>query len=107
MPFINAAAWLIHKKVFETVGGFDPIFHHYGEDNNYCQRVNFHNYKIGVVPEAHIFHDSNKRREPHDYLFTEAYYLHEVKKFQIKYANLNHPYLKKDLKNEVKHKFVN
>ncbi len=103
VPFVNAAAWLIPKTILKKIGGFDPIFHHYGEDNNYCQRVNFHNYKIGVVPEARIFHDSKKRKAPDDYLFTEAYYLQEVKKFQIKYANINNPYLEKDLKKELKH----
>jgi GT2 family glycosyltransferase len=32
---VNAAAWLIPRETLETVGGFDPIFYHYGEDDNY------------------------------------------------------------------------
>ena len=30
VPFVNAAAWLISRECIETVGGFDPIFFHYG-----------------------------------------------------------------------------
>ncbi|CAM3438808.1 glycosyltransferase family 2 protein [Aequorivita lipolytica] len=103
VPFINAAAWLVPRKTFEAVGGFDPIFHHYGEDNNYCQRLNFHKIKIGVVTGSFIFHDSKKRREPPNYLFSEAYYLDEVKKLQIKYANINDHYSERALNNELKH----
>ena len=55
---VAAAAWLITKKCLETVGGFDTIlFKHYGEDNNYAQRVSFHNLKIGIVPSVTICHD--------------------------------------------------
>jgi GT2 family glycosyltransferase len=57
LNFINAAAWLIPKKTLEIVGGFDPLFFHYGEDNNYCHRVKYHGFKIGVVPTTKIYHD--------------------------------------------------
>ena len=56
--FVNAAAWLLTKKCIETVGGFDTImFRHYGEDNNYCHRILYHNLKIAIVPAATICHD--------------------------------------------------
>ncbi len=57
VPFINAAAWLVSKKCFSKTGYFDPIFSHYGEDRNYCERVKFHGFKIGVVKNAAICHD--------------------------------------------------
>lgn len=63
LPFVNAAAWLLTRRCIEKVGGFSPSFYHYAEDDNYCQRVLFHNLKIGVVPEAIIFHDREKRTE--------------------------------------------
>lgn len=50
--FINAAAWLLPLRTIEAVGGFDPLFHHYGEDNNYCQRVLHQSLTIRVVPQA-------------------------------------------------------
>jgi GT2 family glycosyltransferase len=55
--FVNAAAWLLTKKCIQTVGGFSPIFYHYGEDDNYCLRAKYHNIKIGVYPFAKIYHD--------------------------------------------------
>ena len=57
IPFINAAAWLLPKATLQKIGGFDPIFFHYGEDNNYCQRALFHNLKIGIVLDAYVKHD--------------------------------------------------
>ena len=62
VPFVNAAGWLLPKKSLETVGGFDPIFFHYGEDNNYCQRITYHGFKIGVVPTSFLRHDREDRQ---------------------------------------------
>ena len=61
VPFVNAAAWLITKKCIENIGGFSDSFHHYGEDNNYCQRVLYHGLKIGVSPHTIIYHDRETR----------------------------------------------
>lgn len=55
--YVNAAAWLLPRKTLEIVGGFDPIFKHYEEDDNYLNRVIFHNLKVGVCPNARIVHD--------------------------------------------------
>ena len=57
VPFVNAAAWLVSKKCFIKVGYFDPIFNHYGEDRNFCDRVHYHKFKIGIVKNAVICHD--------------------------------------------------
>ncbi|HET8810421.1 MAG TPA: glycosyltransferase family 2 protein [Flavobacteriaceae bacterium] len=57
VPFVNAAAWLVPKKVVEKVGFFELLFSHYGEDRNYADRVLFHGFKIGVVKNAKICHD--------------------------------------------------
>lgn len=54
---INAAAWLLPRKTLETVGGFDPIFLHYGEDWNYLSRVLYHHLKVGLTPHIHVVHD--------------------------------------------------
>lgn len=55
--FVNAAAWLITRECFEYVGGFAPIYHHYGEDMDYANRVIYHGFKIGICPSAIIHHD--------------------------------------------------
>jgi len=61
-PFINAAAWLINRQCIETVGGFDvSLFTHYGEDDNYCQRVLYHGFTIIVNTNSSICHDREDR----------------------------------------------
>ncbi len=61
-PFINAAAWLISKDCIETVGGFDTLlFKHYGEDDNYCQRVLYHGFQVVINTRCTICHDREDR----------------------------------------------
>jgi len=57
MEYINAAGWLLPRKTLETVGGFCPLIYHYGEDDDYINRVHFHNLKIGLCPIARMTHD--------------------------------------------------
>ena len=57
LEFVNAAAWLIDKRTLLEVGGFDPLFPHYGEDDDYCNRLVYKKIKMGVVPSAIITHD--------------------------------------------------
>ncbi len=59
--YINAAAWLLPRKTLETIGGFDPIFYHYGEDDNYLQRVMYHRLKVVVCPKSRVVHDTIRR----------------------------------------------
>lgn len=54
---VPAAGWFIPRSTIEKIGGFDPIFFHYGEDHHYAQRVNYHGLKVGVVPSAKMIHD--------------------------------------------------
>lgn len=54
---VPAAGWLLPQKILDNIGGFDPIFFHYGEDINYVQRIHYHGYKIGIVPSSKMIHD--------------------------------------------------
>ena len=82
--YVNAAAWLLSRNVIEKVGGFDPIFFHYGEDDNYMQRVVFHGFKIGVCPHCRIFHDREDRiKAPSN----NSRWIR--RKAMIKYSNVN------------------
>jgi len=60
--FVNAAAWSMTRECLERVGGFSPSFFHYGEDDNYTQRLQFHKLKLGVLPTSRIYHDREQRR---------------------------------------------
>lgn len=89
VPFVNAAGWLVSKKCLMTVGGFDPIFFHYGEDNNYSQRAKFHGFKIGVLPNSYIIHDREDRITSPVALFSKEYYTNELRKFKVRCADVN------------------
>ena len=62
VPFVNAAAWLVSATCLRKVGGFDPIFMMYGEDNDYCDRAAFHGFRIVIVAAAGIRHE--RKRKP-------------------------------------------
>jgi GT2 family glycosyltransferase len=56
--FVNAAAWLISAECLHKVGGFNPLFPHYGEDEEYIMRTQYKQFKVGIVPQAKVTHDS-------------------------------------------------
>jgi GT2 family glycosyltransferase len=57
VPFVNAAAWMLSKKCVQRVGRFEPLFGHYGEDRNYCDRVLYLNFLIAIDQYSKIVHD--------------------------------------------------
>ena len=89
VPFVNAAAWLVPKETLMVVGGFDPLFYHYGEDDNYCQRVRYHGMKIGVVPQTYVNHDRETRQEQKIDVFSKAYYDKKMRQFLATHGNIN------------------
>lgn len=80
--YVNAAAWLMPRKTLETIGGFDPVFFHYGEDDNYLHRVHYHGFKVGICPQQCIVHDMSLDRPLYDS------HKHEVLML-IEYTNVN------------------
>ena len=60
--FVMAAHWMISSECLRGVGFFSPAFIHYGEDNNFCDRVRFHRFKVGVLPSAMAVHDRQARK---------------------------------------------
>lgn len=85
LPFVNAAFWLLPIETVKKIGGFSPLFYHYGEDRNYIQRTAFHNYKIGYLPSAFATHD-RQNREVTNKAFMYAEYVY----FLSELANINY-----------------
>lgn len=67
ISFINAAHWFIPKSTIEKVGGFNPYFFHYGEDNEYVNRVHYHRKKILLCTESKVVHDGKQVLNKVDY----------------------------------------
>lgn len=89
VPFVNAAGWLVSKGCLMRVGGFDPIFFHYGEDDNYCQRANYHGFKIGVLSNTFMIHDREDRTKPKSDIYSEAYFDQQERHLKVIYGNIN------------------
>ena len=89
VPFVNAAFWMIPTRVLQKVGGFCPLFYHYGEDKDFVNRLHYHQYQVGYSPQVFGNHDREYRPLTHEsFLRTESvYHLSE-------YANINYPWLK-------------
>ena len=85
--YIHAAAWLLPKQTLQTIGGFDPIFHHYAEDDDYLNRLRYHRMKIGVCPAARIVHDHHSRTQS-----PEAVRYRHRQTMLADYMDLNHPF---------------
>lgn len=54
--FVNAAIWLISINVLKKVGGFNPLYYHYGEDNDFVNRVKYWGYDIFIATNIKGFH---------------------------------------------------
>ena len=89
IPFANAAFWMIPISVLKKVGGFCPLFYHYGEDKDFVNRLTYHHYQVGYSPQVFGNHDREYRPMTHQgFLRTEyVYHLSE-------YANIRFHWLK-------------
>lgn len=76
MNFIMAAFWFLPKKCLKQVGGFDEIFTHYGEDNDLINRIKYHGWKVGALPNLKVYHDRFYRKTTN------------IKKLQIYYTGI-------------------
>ncbi|MGK0488818.1 MAG: GT2 family glycosyltransferase [Candidatus Endobugula sp.] len=54
--FVNAAIWLMRTDSLRAIGGFEPLFSHYGEDLNYVQRLHHIGLKSVIVESATGYH---------------------------------------------------
>lgn len=54
---IPAACWFMSIGVIKTIGGFNPLFFHYSEDDNYIQRLFYHHIEVKICPKATMRHD--------------------------------------------------
>ena len=98
LSFICAACWLLPIQTIVRIGGFDPIYFHYGEDDNYIHRVFYHGGKIGICPKVSFSHDKEYR--PSDYT---GEYTNWKKRFLVNIGNVNLPFqVKSTIKSKKK-----
>lgn len=89
LKFINAAFWMISVQTIKKVGGFSPLFYHYGEDIDYINRLHYHGLQLGYSPRVFGYHDRESREVSRaDFLRSERVYL------LSEYANINYTFSK-------------
>lgn len=54
---INAACWLLPRQILAEIGGFNPLFFHYAEDNDYLQRLHYFKKGTYFVSTTYCYHD--------------------------------------------------
>ncbi|GAA5219865.1 glycosyltransferase family 2 protein [Membranihabitans marinus] len=92
VQFVNAAFWYLPMATIRRVGGFDPLFFLYGEDNDYIHRL--HHAGLSVVVNTSVKgyhldrHSRQKVESPQDY---ERY-------FMVGLKNVNDGWIKAVLK---------
>lgn len=87
--FVNAACWLIPKKIIQIIGGFDPIFSHYGEDVDYCKRVRSKQFKIGIVKNSKYVHDRPQALIKDSPIQKKISHLHVSQLLFLRWSNLS------------------
>lgn len=89
LPFVNAAFWMIPVPVLKKIGGFSPLFYHYGEDKDFVNRLEYHRFKIGYSPKVVGYHDREYRPLSHEGFLRNEYVYH-----LSEYANINYSWTK-------------
>ena len=84
VQYVCAASWFMPTNTLKTIGGFDPLFFHNGEDDNYMQRVHYHGMKVGLCPKVNVCHDCGGRLKDYN-----ANTLDWRKYLLIQYCNIN------------------
>lgn len=84
VKYVCAASWFLPVATLRSMGGFDPLFYHNGEDDNFLQRVHYHGLKAGLCPNVNVCHDIEER--PADY---NAATLDWRKYLLIQYCDVN------------------
>jgi GT2 family glycosyltransferase len=75
IKFVMAAHWLIPASALRRVGLFnEELFPLWGQDDDWCQRLDYYGLKIGVIPEARAVHDRAYRKEEKETLVRRNYY---------------------------------
>lgn len=80
---ILGASLLVRRTAWEKLGGFDPAYFMYFEDQDLCRRLWNHGWKVMYLPEAKMVHYHRRETAEGNFL---AQLFNPLTKFQIKSA---------------------
>lgn len=77
------AALMLPARTIKQVGGFDPLFFAYGEEEDLCRRIHRSGFKLVVTPEEPVVHKrTNENRTVSDFVLflrLKGAYLYNLK----------------------------
>lgn len=56
VDWLMGSFWLMPKRIFEELGGYDDRYFMYFEDTDFCHRMNDASYKVIYYPEVEAIH---------------------------------------------------
>lgn len=65
VDFLNACGVMIHRRVFERIGLFDPSFFMYAEDVDLCWRARRADFRMGCATDARMWHKVSRSTGVH------------------------------------------
>jgi len=80
VDWVSGACFLVERKLFEQIGGFDENFFLYVEDADLCRRIRQLGYTIHLTSEAWIIHYQGQSVSQYPGRF-----LHQAKRSQLYY----------------------
>ena len=81
VPFIHAASWLMTRNTVRQVGGFNPAFFMYGEDNEWAHRLKKAGGRFVVHPDGALYHDEKPQPWPKPVILERMAFAAEVTGF--------------------------
>lgn len=88
ISYAKGAAMIVRKEIWNSLGGFDPLFFVYSEESDFCWRVWLSGYRVVFAPSATVYHvgaATTKKFRPYYFMF--QYYRNQ---FVTTAKNLSH-----------------
>ncbi len=58
--WVNAAFWLVRAQAWRDIDGFDPQYFMYGEDVDWCLRLQLAGWRMQAVPQVKVVHEGQR-----------------------------------------------
>jgi N-acetylglucosaminyl-diphospho-decaprenol L-rhamnosyltransferase len=94
--FFQAASWFISVKHFIAIGMFNDLFFHYGEDNDFFNRLKYFGFQGIVTKTCRVVHIGNEISVTHKKNFNAYHRNRKRSKFLVKSLDLNNNWSKRN-----------
>lgn len=75
VDWVSGACFLVRRKAWDSVAGFDPSYFMYMEDVDLCWRLGRAGWRIAYQPKAEVVHTQGVSADQHPYRMLAAHHL--------------------------------